>query len=254
MLIFIYGLVIGLLRIGIGKGDLSYLTNGSLHFILGLITVYLFSNISSYNLSYKIGNYLLIGILISSIFGFYHYFSGDYQFSRIRGFFNNPNHLAFAINFITPFIIFKIKNKNRKIINVTLIVFFTLIVILTGSRSGLIIQVCSLFLFLILFNNKISNLIRAIFAGVIAFYFILFPLININSDIFYRFEKSSYETASGRFDISDAALKLGTDTYFTGVGIGQYRYYHYILKCMVGNQCENHWLYLQPSKSERHPV
>ena len=67
---------------------------------------------------------------------------------------------------------------------------------------------------------------RAIFTGFIAFYFVLLPIININNNIFSRFDKSSYETASGRIDITDAALKLGADTYFTGVGIGQYNYYH----------------------------
>ena len=69
LFIFIYGLVIGLLRIGVGKGELSYLTNGALHFLLGLMIVYLISNISSYKLLYKIGKYLIIGILISSIYG-----------------------------------------------------------------------------------------------------------------------------------------------------------------------------------------
>jgi oligosaccharide repeat unit polymerase len=226
LFIFIYGLVIGLLRIGMGKGELPYLTNGASHFLLGLMIVYLISNISSYKLLNKIGKYLIIGILISSIYGFYHYFSGDYRFIRLRGFFNNPNHLAFAINFITPLLFFKLRNENRKIIYFTLIIFFTLIVILTGSRTGLLIQVCSILLLFTLFNNNISNFMRAIFTGFIAFYFVLLPIININNNIFSRFDKSSYETASGRIDITDAALKLGADTYFTGVGIGQYKYYH----------------------------
>lgn len=226
LFIFIYGLVIGLLRIGIGKGELSYLTNGASHFLLGLMIVYLFSNISDYKLLYKIGKYLVIGVLISSLYGVYNYFSGDYQFVRLRGFFNNPNHLAFAINFITPLLIFKHRNENRKIINITLILFFTIIVILTGSRTGLVIQGFSVVLLFMLLKKNISNFVRVIFTGFLAFYFLLLPIININNNIFSRFDKSSYETASGRLDITDAALKLGTDTYFTGVGIGQYRYYH----------------------------
>lgn len=226
LFIFIYGLNIGFIRIGMGNGEFAYLTNGATHFLIGLIIFYLFSNISNNKLLNKIGNYFIIGILISSMFGLYNYFLGANQFYRLQGLFKNPNHLAFAINFITPFLFFKLKNENRKFLNFILIIFFTTIVILTGSRTGLLIQVLSLFFLVIIFTKNIFNIIFAVFTGIISLYFIVLPIIGINENILNRFEKSNYETGSGRWDIIDAAMNLGIDTYFTGVGIGQYRFYH----------------------------
>lgn len=224
--IFIYGFSIGFIRSAIGLGELAYLINGATHFLIGLMILYLFSNISNTRLLYKIGVYMIIGLLISSMFGLYNYFLGANQFYRLQGLFKNPNHLAFAINFITPFLFFKLKNENRKFLNLILIIFFTTIVFLTASRTGLIIQVLSLFFLVIIFFKNILSLIFAFFTGIISLNFIVLPLFEINENIFNRFEKSNYETGSGRWDIIDAAMNLGIDTYFTGVGIGQYRFYH----------------------------
>ena len=226
LFIFTYGFCMAIIRIAFGKGELAYLTNGATHFLIGLMILYLFSNISSTKLLNKIGNYFIIGILISSMFGLYNYFFGANQFYRLQGLFKNPNHLAFAINFITPFLFFKLKNENRKFLNFILIIFFTTIVFLTASRTGLLIQVFSLLYLITIFSKNILNFIFAFFIGIIFTYFIVFPLLEINTNILNRFEKSNYETGSGRWDIIDAAMNLGIDTYFTGVGIGQYRFYH----------------------------
>ncbi|MDB4324990.1 O-antigen ligase family protein [Flavobacteriaceae bacterium] len=226
LFIFTYGFSIAIIRIAFGEGELDYLTNGTTHFLIGLMIFYLFSNITSTKLLYKLGVYFLIGIFISSMFGLYNYFLGANQFFRLQGLFKNPNHLAFAVNFIMPFLFFKLENENRKFLNFILIIFFTVIVFLTGSRTGLLIQLFSLFFLIIIFLKKNLNFIFIVFIGIISVDFVVSNLLEINLNLLNRFNESSYETGSGRWDIIDAAMNLGVDTFFTGVGIGQYRFYH----------------------------
>ena len=61
---------------------------------------------------------------------------------------------------------------------------------------------------------------------LISYFIILRPILGLNLNFLSRFELSNIKEASGRLDILDAAISLGIDTFFTGVGIGQYRFYH----------------------------
>ena len=60
----------------------------------------------------------------------------------------------------------------------------------------------------------------------ISYNFILKQILGLNLNLFDRFELSNVKEASGRLDIIDAAMALGFDTLFMGVGIGQYKFYH----------------------------
>ncbi len=55
--IFIYAIIMGLIRISVNEGELSCLTNGPTHFFIGLISFYMFSNIKDPKLLNKILNY-----------------------------------------------------------------------------------------------------------------------------------------------------------------------------------------------------
>jgi len=223
--IFIYGLLIGLFRIGLGKGELNYLTNPATHYLMGLIIFYLLSNIKNEKCLYKISNYFIIGLLISSLYGFYNFIFVDNNHFRLRGFFNNPNHMAFAINFISPFLIYKIKAQNNKL-NFIIFLFFSTVVFFTGSRTGLLLQILLLLYLIIIFSKNIFKVVVSFFLMLISYFIILRPILGLNLNFLSRFELSNIKEASGRLDILDAAISLGIDTFFTGVGIGQYRFYH----------------------------
>jgi len=223
--IFTYGFLMGFFRIALGKGSLDYLTNGSIHFLLGLIIIYLLSNITNKKLLYKIFNYFIIGLLISSIYGLFIFIFSPGQTYRLKGFFNNPNHIAFTINFISPFLIYNIKNK-KNILYIISFLFLTMIVVLSGSRTGMLIQILIFIYSIIIFSRNIFNIIKTIFITFISYYFILTPILGLNNRFLDRYEFDNLKEGAGRWDIIDAAMSLGFDTFFMGVGIGQYRFYH----------------------------
>ena len=74
-------------------------------------------------------------------------------------------------------------------------------------------------------RRNIINLFFILLAGIATFAFIA-TNFSMGLDLTDRFQESNLKTGSGRFDIAKAALNLGVDTGFSGVGIGQYRYYH----------------------------
>ena len=224
--IFIYGFSVGLIRIGINEGNIDYLLNGSIHFIIGLMTFYVFSNIQDSKLLYKIGIYFIIGIAISSIYGLYSLFFLDFTYFRLRGFFNNPNHLAIVINLISPFLIYNYIIGRRKKTMLFAFIFFTVIVFLTASRTGVILQTINLLYLLYTYKTKILNLFIFSITAVVAYFWAVVPALNKNSSILDRFEESNFRGAGGRFDILNSVINLGVDSYFTGVGIQQYRFHH----------------------------
>lgn len=222
--IFLYGTIMALLRISIGYGEYSYMSNSSLHFFIGLIIFYLASNLgNNYKVLEKVGNYFLVGVIISSLYGLYDV--AIFNQYRLKGFFNNPNHLAIAINLITPFLIYKLLKLRKSNYIYIIIVFLSYIVFLTGSRAGAFTQaICLLFL---IFQMR-RNIINVFFILLTGFLTLTFVIANfsLGNNLLDRFQESNLKTGSGRFDIAKAALNLGVDTGFSGVGIGQYKYYH----------------------------
>ena len=222
--IFLYGTIMALVRISIGNGEFSYLSNTSTHFFIGLIIFYLASNIGEdYKVLEKLGNYFLLGVIISSLFGLYYFvFFGQY---RLNGLFNNPNHLAIAINLVTPLLIYKLLKFRKSNYIYIIIAFLSYIVFLTGSRAGVFTQIICLLFLIYQMRRNIINLFFILLAGIATFAFIA-TNFSMGLDLTDRFQESNLKTGSGRFDIAKAALNLGVDTGFSGVGIGQYRYYH----------------------------
>lgn len=227
LFIFFYGLIIGLFRIGtINNGEITYLSNGAIHFLLGLMSFYLFTSITNIYTIYKIGNYFIIGALLSSLYGLFNFVLSPDETFRLRGFFNNPNHLAFALNYTSIFLFFKIKHEKKLKMNLFLIIYLSIIIFLSGSRSSLIIQVFLLFYFFFDLSKNSFKFLRNISLLAMLFILLVTPLLDVNNNFLNRFSQSNIETASGRLDLFKSALNLGVDTYFTGVGIGQYRFHH----------------------------
>ena len=194
-LVFLYGLVLGLIRIGLGYGEFTYLINGASHYIIGLITFYIFSNIWNRKLYSKIGKFFIVGLLITSIYGAYIYFFNSSSYFRLRGFFNNPNHLAIVINLITPLLIYNYIKGIDRIKNFFLILFFSIIVFFTGSRTGVLLQSVSI-LYLIAFQkNIISNLLIYAVGGILTFLFVVDPLLSKNDNFLDIYDESNYATA-----------------------------------------------------------
>lgn len=219
--VFLYGLFIALFRLILGDGNLTYLINGSIHFMFGLIIFYSYNNFIQYGKVKELVPYFLIGVFLSTTFGYYDFFSSG--LFRLRGFFNNPNHLAFALNFASLIPVSKLIKSKSRIIDVLLLVFFSVTIVLSGSRTGLFIHFI-LILYLILYLPIIKKIIFFLMI-LITSVFISKPDVG-DLNVLNRYKKENYKDGSGRNDIRKAALKLGKDSYFLGVGIQQYRFYH----------------------------
>jgi len=225
--ILLYGLCAALMRISNGNGLLSYLENSLQHFIIGLCIFYVLSTIRDHKHLLAIGKYFVLATLISSLYGINSYILMP-QF-RLHGFFHNPNHLAFAINILSPYLVYRFINKSN-IISLLLIVFFSITVFFTGSRTGLMVQALNILLLLFLTFKTYKQIALPILLVFIAGTYIYISsrgsVLVENKGLTSRFESDNMQNASGRWDIADAAIRLGIDTKFTGVGIGQYKFYH----------------------------
>jgi O-antigen ligase len=223
--ILTYGFLIGFINIGVKEGNMSYLVNGSTHFFIGLLIFFIITSIKNKNVLNLLIKYFIAGLIVSCIYGFYS-FAFSVSNLRFSGFFKNPNHLAFAINFITPVLFYQLIIKKNVKIASFLLLFFSLVVVLTGSRTGLLLQIINLFLFVLFIRLNIFKLSLIFLGGILTYFYIFQSILIQNNHFMNRFETENIQTGSGRLDILKGAFDLGLDTNFMGVGIQQYRFYH----------------------------
>ena len=223
--ILTYGFLIGFINIGVKEGNMSYLVNGSTHFFIGLLIFFIITSIKNKNVLNLLIKYFIAGLIVSYIYGFYS-FAFSVSNLRFSGFFKNPNHLAFAINFITPVLFYQLIIKKNVKIASFLLLFFSLVVVLTGSRTGLLLQIINLFLFVLFIRLNIFKLSLIFLGGILTYFYIFQSILIQNNHFMNRFETENIQTGSGRLDILKGAFDLGLDTNFMGVGIQQYRFYH----------------------------
>ena len=220
--ILTYGLVMASLNLAFGSGNPNYLISGLIHFVFGLMIMMSLPSALVKSNVFTLYNFFLLGVVVSIVFGYYDFF-GSETF-RMRGFFNNPNHLAFYINFASLGVVYKILKKNRVGMNIIIFLFFSVTIIFTGSRTGMLLQVIIFLYLLCKLPIRVSMLILSTLGLIVIYNISKFELVDL--DVLNRYDIENLKSASGRNDIRDAAIRLGIDTFFLGVGIQQYRYYH----------------------------
>ena len=101
-----------------------------------------------YKKNYKLfDNMIILAILITTISNFYFYFYFFDHMSRFRGTFGNPNEFSLLLTFMTYFILYYIyiynikfkKNLIKKFFLISLLLSVNLLILITLSRSGIII-------------------------------------------------------------------------------------------------------------------
>lgn len=220
--ILTYGLIMASLNLAFGSGNSNYLINGLIHFVFGLMIMMSLPSALDKSNAFTLFNIYILGVVVSIVFGYYDFFRSETF--RMRGFFNNPNHLAFYINFASLGLVYKILRKNRAGMNIIIFLFFSVTIIFTGSRTGMLLQ--AIIILYVLYNLpiKVSMLILSTLGLIVVYNISKFELVDLN--VLNRYDIENLKSASGRNDIRDAAIRLGIDTFFLGVGIQQYRYYH----------------------------
>jgi O-antigen ligase len=151
------------------------------------------------------------------------------MYSRMTGFFRNPNHFGFSLGIAALYLAnySTVKNSHRMLKIASLIVIFVGI-FLTGSRSALIGLLVVMPL-ISLYKNGLKSLVLGMVILLIlgALYSLVLQDIDAFNLIADRYSGSELTRAGNRTQLSMAALNLGSDTGFLGVGVDQFRSMYY---------------------------
>lgn len=168
-------------------------------------------------------------------------------FYRFAGFFRNPNHYGHLIglSLITAFYFIAWK-QYRPFLFLPLLawIFFgAILLIVSGSRGAIAASVIAMALLLYrsasLAGRGRSK--RAVIGlGLVLSFTAALPyIINaslITDRVIQRFSAGQIETGAGRFDLLKSGLLAGQDSFFMGIGMGQYLAVHSYYVRQIGGE------------------
>lgn len=181
----------------------------------------------------------IISIISIFVFSFKIPVFSEYLFfgeARLKGLTNDPNYFA-LIQLVAVIYFSRVKNLKviNKVIFITPIIFT---IILSGSKSGLIILFCYTLLRLIVvkelsFNTVIKKTFLIVFSLILTFlfskfiyslidYFSYIPQVSRLSILFTNFDEAVTGDGSGRTDSWETSLSIIKMSPFIGTGIGNY--------------------------------
>lgn len=228
--VFIYGFLISLVQMARPDFSLKLFNNDLFQITLYLFGFFIFKNIKiSQKQKTNILWFLVAGIFINCLYLFNSfYFLGNY--AREGGFMDNPNQVALSIVLATTFVIYRItvaETLLSKLIYTGIVLFLLFVFPVTGSRTGLVILlITGVFIFYFAsFRAKLATLIGAV--GLV-FFFLSQNLENFNVGASFVLtnriiKKQNDEEKDVRFILWDGALRTASQTYFMGIGIGQFK-------------------------------
>lgn len=180
-------------------------------------------------------NKLLILILLSAILSSLIWFALNWgqHIYRASGFFRNPNHFAYMLS-LSMLIALYLLAQNLRRIGLSLVllswVFVSIfLIVLTGSRGAIFTAAPAMVLFLFRYITEHGRgKGTRIFVGLSILIAIAMSSPYLLQSGFFdgrlleRFSAAQIETGSGRFDIWKAGLLAASDSFYFGIGMGQY--------------------------------
>jgi len=170
-----------------------------------------------YKKNYKLfDNMIILAILITTISNFYFYFYFFDHMSRFRGTFGNPNEFSLLLTFMTYFILYYIyiynikfkKNLIKKFFLISLLLSVNLLILITLSRSGIII----LLIFYIFYYFAIRKEMNLLYK------FILIFMIVGGLTLIYNNFTLEFELLFDRFTNSEGSVS--SDTRYEQISAG----------------------------------
>lgn len=226
-IVFLYGLIVTLLRMMTSIFNLGLFYNDAFQIILylGVFVVLRHVNVRRKDL-HRIIVFMSAGIMFNAIMVFNSFFFLK-KFKRDSGFMDNPNYMALSIAALLVFLIIRYPNFQgllKKAFWLITILFLGYIFILAGSRTVFAILIVSGILMLYFSTLKIKG-------GFIALLVILLGIINFGGltllesngplALVKRLEKNSSEDS--RVSIWKGAYEGAETVNFAGMGIGQFK-------------------------------
>ena len=193
-------------------------------FLFGLIvflTVKSKADIKNILLSFS-----LSGILVSVVSLFYRFFGSLTYDGRLKGFFLSPNHLAMYLCpclLITGYFFLIEKRKKWKIAWLLGLIMISSAIYFTYSYGAWLGIIFCLWLWMMFFLKGKARILGII--GLIAVIFIL-TVFQLDSQKFKNLIESPRSPLQSRIMLWQAALRIGTDNFFLGIGPGMFQKYY----------------------------
>ncbi len=160
----------------------------------------------------------------------YLYFSGNENvfFYEAFSYHFHPSYLSFYLNFASAVLVLEMLagKKSTIIKNSFLLLFFTLIIFLLSSKTGIICSaiICAVFLFaLVKRNRNLTSYALFLFVGI-GFYFAVknFSRINFAAEVLSEknFKTESTESTAARINVWHASMEIIKKNLLFGVGTG----------------------------------
>lgn len=229
-LVFLYGLFISTIRMITPEFSMKLFKNDIFQITLYLVAFFILKNIRlTHRQAVNILWFLVIGIAINCFYLFNSfYFMGNY--AREGGFMDNPNQVALSIVLAVAFVIYRTSVTQKlflRLIYIGLVLFLLFVFPVTGSRTGLVILLLT-GLLLFIFASYRTKFLTLISSLALVFFFSARNMDNFNVGASFVLtnrviKKASSDEKDVRFVIWDGAIRKAEETWFTGIGIGQFK-------------------------------
>lgn len=231
----------GFWYVATGAANLAWAVNDTaLLFFVFLLYVVMKNEVDSYKLAERTLLALLAGALSSFLFtqGFGVDFS---KADRAHGFFKNPNALGVLAGLSIIIVVARFLFARLRFVAIEFMVAVALcmalggVLLTTGSRTPLISLAVGLSTFAVAVyfrrgrarTRTLSRMTAVVpLVAVVGIAFALLASTADEGSVLWRYSYDAAKSGSGRFDIWRSAWNLSEDTYFIGVGAGQYRFHH----------------------------
>lgn len=175
----------------------------------------------------KIFWFLTIGVLGNSLYIFQSFFFFG-LYGRDGGLMDNPNYVALSIVIAIAFLFYRISNTKKwipKSVNIGLLLFLLFVFPATGSRTGL--AILAIILLLVFIFSKLRTKIAVVATvGLLSFFLVNQNFENFNigtSFVLTNRVANKVGVEDVRVPIWKAAIRVGSNNYFMGLGIGQFK-------------------------------
>ncbi|MEM1318955.1 MAG: O-antigen ligase family protein [Bacteroidota bacterium] len=230
-LVFVYGLLISLVRLTTEVFNLGLFYNDLFQSGLFLISFFILKSLNfSAKQMIRIFQFFIAGMLLNALFSFYTFaFLG--RFGRQTGFMDNPNYMALGLVMVMAYCLLRLNYTQRLLGRVgtySMLLFSLFVFVTAGSRTGLVSLLIA-----IIFAFSYSSLKRKMGSLLIGIGLVAFLLpqqldkLTVGANPLILIKRVNQTLNSDerdvRFIIWEGAMRALEDKGYMGMGIGQFK-------------------------------
>ncbi|MEL6635571.1 MAG: O-antigen ligase family protein [Bacteroidota bacterium] len=226
-LIFVYGIIISLVQMAVAPFSLGKFYNDLFLVSLSLPAFFIIKNSHfTQQQMLRLTQFFVAGISLNALNVFYNFYILR-NFGRQAGFMDNPNYLALSIVIAIAFLLYRIDLRRWfwALLQVALLLVLGYTFIIAGSRGGLLALSAVLFLMF-----WFGNFWRKLWMGSAIFGALLLVLVSPSSawegatPLILVNRLNDLEVSDDpRIAIWKGTLRASEETYYLGLGIGQFK-------------------------------